>query len=112
MIARRDPEKVRAQHRKKMAKRRRERTPEQKARDLVRQAVAMGLLVPEPCRDCGAPAEHSEAHHPSYDEPLEVIWLCRRDHLELHRRLDLQGGQSEDATVTTLPTRTREQIAA
>ena len=29
--------------------------------------------------------EHSEAHHEDYTKPLEVIWLCKTHHGELHR---------------------------
>ena len=27
--------------------------------------------------------EISERHHPNYDKPLEIIWLCRKHHKEL-----------------------------
>lgn len=40
-----------------------------------------GKLVREPCR-CGDP--NSQMHHPDYDKPLQVEWLCRKCHLELH----------------------------
>ena len=28
--------------------------------------------------------ELGERHHSNYDEPLEIIWLCRKHHKELH----------------------------
>ena len=36
-----------------------------------------------PCENCGA--LEVEAHHDDYDKPLEVRWLCRHDHRQLHR---------------------------
>jgi len=39
----------------------------------------------QPCLTCKEPK--SEAHHPNYDEPLLVVWLCRPHHLELHKQL-------------------------
>lgn len=55
----------------------------QRARDVARVAKRRGYLIPQPCADCGAP--HTEMHHPDYDKPLEVIWLCRPHHLARHR---------------------------
>jgi len=40
-----------------------------------------GKITPEPCH-CGASAE---MHHPDYDQPLMVEWLCREHHLALHK---------------------------
>lgn len=51
------------------------------AHQAVRQAKRRGELEPQPCRICGAPAE---AHHPDYDKPLRVEWLCRWHHRRLH----------------------------
>jgi hypothetical protein len=87
IVARRDPEKVREQTRRKMAKRRREGTPEQllriEARAKVRLALSSGKLTREACEVCGTNGGH--AHHDDYSEPLNVRWLCRRHHDELHR---------------------------
>ena len=41
-----------------------------------------GLLIKSPCEDCGD--ENSQMHHEDYDEPLEVVWLCRSCHLTRH----------------------------
>jgi hypothetical protein len=41
-------------------------------------------LEPEPCEVCGDPA--AEKHHPDYDRPLLVRWLCKVHHGELHQR--------------------------
>ncbi len=37
----------------------------------------------QPCW-CGEPGE---AHHPDYGKPLNVIWLCRKHHAEIHREV-------------------------
>lgn len=47
----------------------------------VRSAIREGALVPEPCFVCGAKAE---AHHPDYDAPLAVSWLCPPHHKQAH----------------------------
>ncbi len=39
-------------------------------------------LVPQPCADCGSP--ETEKHHHDYAKPLEVMWLCRKCHLQRH----------------------------
>jgi hypothetical protein len=41
-------------------------------------------LKPEPCAICGEPAER---HHRSYDDPLDVAWLCREHHSMIHDSL-------------------------
>jgi hypothetical protein len=54
-------------------------------------ALACGILNPEPCIVCGA--IKTEGHHTNYSKPLDVIWLCRKHHLEEHNKLrgdDLQ----------------------
>ena len=45
-------------------------------------AIRRGLLKPAPCEVCGA--EKAEAHHPDYDRPLHVQWLCRAHHRAVH----------------------------
>lgn len=42
-----------------------------------------GLIPQEDCRMCGS--SQSQMHHPDYDKPLEVVWLCRLCHLALHQ---------------------------
>lgn len=58
----------------------------QKKKDIARSYAGVykrrGRLMPEPC-PCGE--EKAEMHHPDYDKPLEVQWLCRECHLELHK---------------------------
>jgi hypothetical protein len=51
------------------------------SRRKLKRAVSRGKIVPLPCEVCG---EKAEAHHPSYDMPLVVVWLCREHHREAH----------------------------
>lgn len=52
-------------------------------KDKVRYAVKTGKLVKLPCWVCGN--EQVEAHHPDYSASLDVVWLCRQHHQEIHR---------------------------
>lgn len=45
-------------------------------------AVRDGRLTPEPCFICG---DKAQAHHPDYDRPLDVTWLCPEHHKAAHR---------------------------
>lgn len=47
----------------------------------VGNAVRDGRLIPLPCFVCG---QKAEAHHPDYDQPLDVIWLCSAHHKQVH----------------------------
>lgn len=53
------------------------------ARSKLNQAVKAGSIVKEHCDVCGD--TKTEAHHPDYNEPLTVLWLCRKDHATLHK---------------------------
>lgn len=55
-----------------------------KAHVIVGHAIRSGKLVKLPCEACGS--ERSEAHHHDYSKPLDVVWLCRACHGEIHRR--------------------------
>ena len=50
----------------------------------VKRAVDSGKIIKTPCVICGN--KKSEGHHEDYSKPLEVIWLCRLHHAELHRK--------------------------
>ena len=110
MVARRDPEKVRAadraryrRHRqKRLAAQRaylqtergreranaakaawRQRNPEKyRAQTAVGNALRDGKLVKRPCEICGDPKVHG--HHDDYSKPLEVRWLCWVHHKTIH----------------------------
>lgn len=57
--------------------------PKIKARKLLLNAVKSGKITKQDCAipDC---TSETEAHHPDYSKPLEVIWLCKKHHMELH----------------------------
>lgn len=55
-----------------------------KAHAIVRQALRDGTLKRGRCK-CGS--FRTEGHHDCYDRPLEVEWLCRRCHRQLHAAL-------------------------
>lgn len=61
------------------ARRHREKYPEKHhARHVLNHAIAAGKVSPQPCAECG---EHeTEAHHPDYLKPLDVVWLCKNCH--------------------------------
>jgi hypothetical protein len=53
-----------------------------KVRSKLRTAIRSGMLKAQPCEWCGSiPAE---AHHPNYVRPLDVMWLCKKHHGDLH----------------------------
>ena len=41
-----------------------------------------GKLLPEPCAVCHA--LRAEKHHEDYSKPLQVRWLCRKCHHDIH----------------------------
>lgn len=51
------------------------------AHNAVRKAILRNGLTPDPCWACG---EKAEAHHPDYDRPLDVVWLCQMHHKQAH----------------------------
>src|SRR5260370_38957482 len=53
-----------------------------KAQSAVARAVKSGKLIQRPCEKCGNPK--SEGHHPDYEKPLEVVWLCSKHHKLVH----------------------------
>ena len=74
---------------RRSSKRSRQRYPEKaKARDAVNHEIKMGRMVRLPCEVCGNPK--TDAHHDDYSKPLEVRWLCREHHREVHAKL-VQG---------------------
>ena len=57
-----------------------------RARLAVTHAVRDGLLSRLPCTVCGD--READAHHDDYSKPLEVVWLCRRHHMQRHQRVN------------------------
>lgn len=52
-----------------------------RAQGLVQHALRSGKLQKLPCMVCG---EKAVAHHPDYDRPLDVVWLCQPHHKQAH----------------------------
>ncbi len=53
----------------------------------VQYALKTGkLLKPENCSNCGWVGKLN-AHHPDYNEPLRVVWLCPSCHKRLHLKV-------------------------
>lgn len=52
-----------------------------KANTAVGNAIRDGKLKRFPCMVCG---EKAVAHHPDYDRPLDVVWLCQPHHKQAH----------------------------
>lgn len=51
-----------------------------RARGIVASAIKKGIIKPCVCW-CGKKAE---AHHEDYSKPLDVVWLCKKHHMERH----------------------------
>jgi hypothetical protein len=66
----------------------RERTFKVDVRLFTRNCIKSGVLIKEPCKVCGT-NENIEAHHDDYSKPLDIIWLCRHHHRELHKNSHL-----------------------
>ena len=54
------------------------------ARAAVQRALKSGKLIAWPV--CAVPGccDKPEGHHPDYERPLEVVWLCTRHHSAAH----------------------------
>lgn len=56
-----------------------------KASEKVKDAIKSGKLIrAEKCMLCLS-NEKIEAHHPDYNKPLDVVWVCQKCHRMLHR---------------------------
>ena len=109
--ARRNPEKAREIERRKYERKKAKRPPkplkpprppaltaaERKKRHLERNplkaacykiykyAIKHEKLLRGPCHVCGA-TEGIDGHHTDYTKPLEVLWLCKVHHREMHKQ--------------------------
>lgn len=72
----------RAAQKRDMAKR--WKTHKGAVRRFTQAAIALGILVRQPCEVCGERKVH--AHHVDYAEPLNVRWLCKAHHVAVHRQ--------------------------
>lgn len=54
-----------------------------RCRSYSRMLVSRGKIRRQNCQECGS--EKSERHHPDYDNPRRVVWLCRDCHVKHHQ---------------------------
>lgn len=52
------------------------------AQSAISNAIRDGRLKRQPCIICSLP--DAEAHHPNYRKPLQVVWLCKKHHSQIH----------------------------
>ena len=57
------------------------------ARNYLNNALRDGRINKEPCALCGL--EQAQGHHPDYNQPLLIVWLCRQCHSKLHREVGI-----------------------
>lgn len=55
-----------------------------KARQKVLNSVYKKKIFRQPCCVCGNPKV--EGHHEDYGKPLEIIWVCKKHHIEIHQK--------------------------
>lgn len=55
-----------------------------KVREMLRAKVYSGHIKKLPCKLCGD--TNSNAHHEDYSKPFDVIWLCRKHHMLVHKK--------------------------
>jgi len=74
--------------------------PDQKkkhqVRAIVNKAIKAGKIVKPICCSVCQKTGRIEGHHEDYDKPLEVIWLCRKCHGNLHSKYSKVGLQLEE----------------
>lgn len=58
---------------------------------MVKAAVEKGTLKkPTDCAWCGATDRKIQGHHPDYDRPLMVVWVCGPCHRAHHREYAIE----------------------
>lgn len=58
------------------------------ARNTLIRAIKSGEIRRGNCEVCGE--QMAQGHHDDYNQPLNVRWLCRKHHRELHESLNKQ----------------------
>jgi hypothetical protein len=80
-----DPDKWRAMRNKACRKYKEKHREKYIANSRVRYAISTGKIIKKSCSICGD--SYSEAHHPDYKKPLEVVWLCDKHHKKVHKEI-------------------------
>lgn len=71
-----------AAHRTELATYRADYQATHRTEQAAKQAAERAYPTTQPCVICGKPGV--ERHHPNYNKPLEIVWLCRSCHKRLH----------------------------
>lgn len=71
-------------HKEEIAQKRKNKySPEKaKAHWMVNTALKKWILTKWICQICGS--DNAQWHHEDYSKPLDIIWLCRPHHMQLH----------------------------
>lgn len=57
----------------------------------VRDAIKSGKLIkPKNCVRCNESKKLIDGHHTDYTKPLDVLWLCRKCHIQEHHDMKLK----------------------
>ena len=54
-----------------------------------RKAIRKKILIKGICEVCGS-TKRIHGHHPTYSDPLKVIWVCPKHHKEIHMSKETQ----------------------
>lgn len=73
--------KGKAAHKRATKKWQEENKMRRAAHIILGNALKYKTITRQPCWVCGKKAE---AHHPDYGRPLDVVWLCKQHHQEVH----------------------------
>lgn len=66
-----------------------ENSDKRAAHTILNNAVRDGRVnKPDCCSRCHAQPERIDGHHADYTKPLDVIWLCRQCHVDIHRETE------------------------
>lgn len=77
-----------AAHRRATEKWREQNKLRRAAHVILGNALKYKTITRQPCWVCG---EKAEAHHPDYGRPLDVVWLCKKHHQEVHQMTCKEG---------------------
>lgn len=84
----------RIEARRQRERKHRKACPEKdRARNLIKLAMRSGKVIKGKCEICGN--EKVDAHHDDYSKPLDVRWLCRTHHGEVHRKILIKKEQHD-----------------
>jgi hypothetical protein len=78
-----------------------------KARDAVKVALRNGTIIRKPCVVCSD--FKSSAHHPDYNQPLSVIFLCDKHHKQFHI-VDRACAKINDSKISSLLAKQQEEF--